>query len=423
MAGCTIGPNYSGPPAAAPNPAKAPGVVRAGDAPVVAQPPIARWWETLADPTLNAIEARAIAANPDLAAAEARLRQARAALREQKADLLPKADATALYAHARFPGLNLGGSNSGGGDSNSASDIDLYNLGFDASWEVDLFGGQHRAIEAARTTAQSIDADLADAHVSITAEVAQAYLNVRDRQRRIDLNRQAIARQEQMLALTRQRYVGGTASRLDVERLSQQLDSTRADTTPLSAELEAYLDELATLTGDEPGALDQTLATTQPIPLPPEQVAVGDPAALIQRRPDVHAAERTLAVDTAKIGQAEAARFPKLPFMGIIGVGGTSPTDLTKLDDFTALIAPQISWSFLDFGRNKAKVKQAEGVRDEAEAKYRSTMLAARCAMRRIRSPASAIAGRRWPRWPVPRPQLTAHPRSRASVMPPAHRR
>jgi len=147
--------------------------------------------------------------------------------------------------------------------------------------------------------------------------------------------------------------------------------------TPLSAELEAYLDELATLTGDEPGVLDQTMSTVQPIPLPPSQIAIGDPAALLQRRPDIRAAERTLAADTAKIGQADAARFPSLSFMGIIGLGGTKPGDLTHLDDFTALLAPQLSWSFLDFGRNAAKVRQAEGVRDEAEAQYHAAVLAA----------------------------------------------
>jgi NodT family efflux transporter outer membrane factor (OMF) lipoprotein len=382
LAACTVGPNYSGPPLAAPRAAKASTFVRAGDASVMAEPPIARWWDTLGDATLSTIEARALAANPNLAAAEARLRQARASLREQKANLLPKADATALYAHARFPGLNLGQSSSGGSDQsggggNSASDINLYNLGFDASWEVDLFGGQRRAIEAARATAQAAQADLADAQVSLTAEVAQAYVNVRDRQQRIALNERSIAMQEQMLKLTKQRYEQGTASRLDVERLSQQLDSTRADVTPLSAERDAYLDELATLSGDEPGTLDAMMATAQPLPLPPAQVPIGDPAALLQRRPDIRAAERALAADTAKIGQAQAARFPSLSFMGIIGIGGTSPSDLTKLDDFTALIAPQLSWSFLDFGRNAAKVKQAEGVRDEAQAKYRSAVLGA----------------------------------------------
>jgi NodT family efflux transporter outer membrane factor (OMF) lipoprotein len=377
LAACTVGPNYSGPPVAAPSAAKAPAFVRGGEA-VANQPPLARWWESLNDPTLTAIEARALAANPDLAAAEARLTQARATLRQQKANLLPNGSASALYANARIPGLDLS-QNTGGdsGGSGGSTDLDLYNLGFDASWEVDIFGGQRRAIEAARASAEAAQADMADAQVSLTAEVAQAYVNVRDRQRRIALNRRSIAMQEQMLALTRQRFARGTASRLDVERLSQQLDSTRADVTPLSAELEAYLDELATLTGDEPGMLDQTMGTDQPLPLPPAAVAVGNPAALIQRRPDIRSAERTLAADTARIGQADAAKFPRLSFMGIIGVGGTSPSDLTHLDDFTALLAPQLSWSFLDFGRNAARVRQAEGVRDEAEARYRSAVLAA----------------------------------------------
>ena len=381
VAGCTVGPTYRGAPIAAPRAAAAESFLRVGDAPVVASPPAARWWLALGDTMLDVLEDKALRANPDLAAARARLRQARASLREQKANLLPKGSASGLYAHARFPGLNLesqsseaSGQDSGGGGSSS---IDLYNLGFDASWEVDLFGGQRRAIEAAHATAEGAQADLADAQVSLTAEVAQAYANVRDRQHRIALDDRSVAMQMQMLALTKQRYDLGTASRLDVERLSQQLDDTRADATPLNAERDAYLDELATLTGAEPGALDSAMATPGPLPLPPAQIAVGDPAGLLRRRPDIRAAERTLAADTAKSGQAEAARFPSLSFMGIVGIGGTNPSDLTKLDDFTALLAPQLSWSFLDFGRNLAKVHQAEGMRDEAEAKYRSTIIAA----------------------------------------------
>ena len=111
--------------------------------------------------------------------------------------------------------------------------------------------------------------------------------------------------------------------------------------------------------------------------MPPATIPVGDPAALIARRPDIRSAERTLASYTAKIGQAEAAKFPSVKFMGIIGLGGTDPSDLTKLDDFTALLAPQLSWNFLDFGRNRARVAQADAARDEAEAQYRQTVLGA----------------------------------------------
>jgi outer membrane protein TolC len=177
-----------------------------------------------------------------------------------------------------------------------------------------------------------------------------------------------------MLALTGQRVERGTAGRLELVRLQGQLESTRANAIPLGAQRDAYLNELATLVGSAPGALDAELAEVTPVPLPPAQVAIGDPSEMLQRRPDVRAAERTLAARTAQIGQAEAARFPKLSLLGLIGLGGTSPSDLTHLDDFTAILAPQLSWNFLDFGRAKTKVTQAEADRDEAEAQYRDAV-------------------------------------------------
>jgi len=377
LAGCTVGPDYHGPPPLPPQGAEADHFVRQGDMPSATGAPISRWWEALGDPTLDALVARAITANPNVAIMEARLRQARASLRLERANLAPSGSASALYAHAHFPGINLGesgGDSSGGG---TVTDLNLYNIGFDASWEVDLFGGQRRTVEAARANVQAAQANLADAQVSLSAEIAQAYVNLRDRQRRIALNTRSVAMQEQMLALSRQRYDRGTASRLDIRRLENQLESTRADVIPLRAEFEAYLDELATLTGDAPGTLDASLTPERPLPLPPARIAIGDPAALLQRRPDIRAAERSLAAATAKIGTAEAARFPRLSFMGIIGIGGTKPGDLTNLDDFTALAAPQLSWSFLDFGRNAARVRQAKGARDEAQAQYRATVLSA----------------------------------------------
>lgn len=373
LAGCVVGPHYAGPPQVAPQAADH--FVRAGDL-AVAAPAVAPWWRSLDDPTLDALIARALANNPDVAVAQARLRQARAALGLEKANALPKTNATALYAHAHLPGVNLGQSGSGG-NGGSTTDLNLYNVGFDASWEIDLFGGERHKLEAARATAEAAQADSADAEVSLSAEVAKAYVALRDRQRRIALNARSVAMEEQMLALTRQRYAAGTASHLDVARLDTDLANTRADAVPLNADRDAYLDELATLTGDPPGALDAALGPPRPVPLPPPVLAIGDPAALIRRRPDIRSAERTLAADTARIGVAEAARFPRLSFMGIIGIGGTKPSDLTKLDDFTLLAAPQLSWSFLDFGRSKAQVEKARAVRDEAEAQYRSKLLAA----------------------------------------------
>jgi outer membrane protein TolC len=213
--------------------------------------------------------------------------------------------------------------------------------------------------------------------VSLSAQVAQAYVGLRDVQARIRLNTQSTALQQRQLALANQRYGGGTASLLDVERLRNQLQSTEADAIPLGAQRDEYLNQLAVLTGRTPGALDATLATVVPVPLPPARVAIGDPAALIANRPDVRAAERQLAASTAAIGVAKAKELPGLRFMGILGLGGTSPGDVLDPGNLTTLLAPMLDWSFLDFGRNRAATAASKAERDGADATYRRTVLAA----------------------------------------------
>jgi NodT family efflux transporter outer membrane factor (OMF) lipoprotein len=377
LAGCALGPDYAGPPDAAPLATQSGRFVRGLDT-ASAEAPVNRWWEALGDAVLNDLVQRALDANPNLGIAQARLQQSRAALNLEQANALPSVGASALAGHARLPPVNLGGSSNSSGSSSS---LNLYSLGFDATWEADLFGGHRRAVQAANATAEAAEASLADVQVSLEAEVANAYINLRDRQRRIQLADESIRAQEQMATLTRQRLERGTASNLDLIRVQNQLDGTRSDQVPLQADMESYLNQLATLVGQEPGTLDAVLVAKanaeNAMPLPPAQVAVGDPQTLLRRRPDIRAAERTLAADTAKIGQAEAARYPSLKLFGVIGLGGTHPSDLTKLDDFALVAAPMLSWNFLDFGRNKARVTQAERVRDEAEMKYRQSVLEA----------------------------------------------
>ncbi len=383
LAGCTTaGKDYAGPPAATP----AASFARAGDAAADGQV-LARWWPALNDATLDGLVDAALKANPNLGLARARLRQARAALGTERASGRPNGTATAMAAHVRLPPLGdtLGaGADSGAGAEDGAgsgfaipSSLNLYSVGFDATWEIDLFGGRRRAVEAAGAAAEAAEAQLADAQLSLTAEVASAYVNLRSVQQRIALSDAAIARQQRMLELTARRVQAGTASQLDLTRLQGQLESTRAGAEPLLSQLDAYRDELATLVGLAPGALDAQLAAAAPVPLPPASVATGDPAAMLKRRPDIRAAERTLAARSAQVGQADAARFPRLTLLGLIGIGGTHPSDLTHLDDFSAIAAPQLSWNFLDFGRNAARIEQAEGVRDEAEAQYRVAVLGA----------------------------------------------
>lgn len=373
LAACTVGPDYAGPSSAG---AVRPGAafIRAADGTSIAAPTVAQWWSALGDTTLDELERRALAANPNVQVAEARLKQARASLRLERANALPSANAQATYLHAQLPGIDLGQSGGGGGGSTA---LNFYNVGFDASWEIDLFGGQRRKVEAARASIGAAEASVADAQVSLTAEVAQAYINLRDRQQRIVLARDSAERQRAMLALTRQREAAGTASALDVDRLQGLVEQSDAAILPLAAERDAYLNALAVLAGEAPGALDAILAEKRAVPLPPAEVAIGDPTALLQRRPDIRAAERQLAAATAKIGVAEAAKFPRLSFMGLIGIGGTKPGDIFDLGKLSALAVPQLSWNFLDFGRNAARVGQAEGARDEAAAQYRGAVLGA----------------------------------------------
>lgn len=377
LTGCTVGPNYGGPPRVVADAVARGTFVRAQDAAFTRSPGLTRWWEALRDPTLTALIDDALAHSPRIDLAQATIREARAQLRTQVVDQLPSVSASAAYLHAQVPSLSLSGAADPAQGNSSNGSYDFYNLGGNASWEPDLFGGGRRGIEGARATVAQRFADLADAQVSLSAEVAQAYVNVRDVQHRANLNVESTKLQQQALALTRQRLAAGTATELDVERLQTQLNQTDAQNLPLGALLDEYRNQLAVLTGRAPGALDATLATVVPVPLPPESVPISDPATLIAHRPDVRSAERALAASTAQIGVNKAKMYPKISFTGILGLGGTAIGDVVNPNKFTALLAPQLSWSFLDFGRNRALVRQSEAQRDEAEAQYRQAVLSA----------------------------------------------
>lgn len=373
LAACTVGPDYKGPPAVASDAATRGTFVRAQDAAFTAAPGLARWWETLGDPTLTALVDDALAHSPTIDAATANLRAAGAQFRQQRAARLPSISASGVYLNARLPGTDLGAQEGGGGDTT----LDFYNLGAMASWEPDLFGGGRRALEQRRATEEQRFAQLADAQVTLSAQVAQAYVALREAQARARLNAQSSALQRRQLALVQQRLVAGTASALQVERLQNQLNSTDAQTIPLAAQIDEYKGQLAILTGRTPGALDPTLATVVPVPLPPAQVPIGDPAALIAHRPDLRAAERALAAGQAQVGVATARKFPSLSLRGILGLGGTGLGDVLDPSKLSTLAVPMLSWSFLDFGRNRAAVQQAEAERDAAGAQYRQRVLEA----------------------------------------------
>lgn len=370
LSSCVVGPNYKGAPTVVPE-AHA---FRRADTAVASAEPVARWWKSLADPQLDRLVEAALARSPTIQSAEARLRQARAQLQGQRANDLPTFGASAAYVRTRNL-TSLLGSGSSSGPAGGA--LNLYAAGFDATWEVDLFGGNARAVEAAAAAVQASQASLADVAVSLTAEVAQAYVQLRDAQQQLALTERNIEVEARILHLYALRRAGGTASDLDVARVTNQLDTTRATLAPLRAAVAVQLDRIAVLTGRAPGALDSELGATQPAPPPPARVAIGDPVTLLRRRPDIVAAERTLAERTASIGQNVAASFPKLSLLGEVGFASLAPESLLNASNFSYVLAPILQWNPWDFGRNRARIGAARAVRDEAEADYRSTVLAA----------------------------------------------
>jgi NodT family efflux transporter outer membrane factor (OMF) lipoprotein len=385
LGGCVVGPDYSGPPELGRSSPQSTFVRQAPSA-TSNEPAVAPWWTTLQDPVLDEFERRALFSNPSLEAAQARVRQARASVRQERANRFPTAGAQATTVIADLPGIDLQ-SNQGSGtptptptlppEQEEHTSLRFFNLGLNANWEIDLAGGQVRRIEAANALAAAAAYNAADAQVQLAAEVAQAYVNLRDRQQRAGALRGALDLQQQQLELSQQRFRRGTVPAFAVGQANRTLQATTSDLATAEAEIEIYLNALAVLVGEAPGSLDPLLAPPRDVPLPPENVAIGDPASLLRRRPDIRAAERNLAAATARIGVAEATRFPRISFMGILGIGGTSIRDLVDLGNISKIAVPQLQWGLLDFGRTEAAIAHTRAGREEAEAQYRQVVLGA----------------------------------------------
>ncbi|MBB3833161.1 NodT family efflux transporter outer membrane factor (OMF) lipoprotein [Xanthomonas arboricola] len=386
LGGCMLGPNYTKAPAVADAAMQAPALHRASGAQVVAAAPLNHWWEQLNDPQLTRLVTQALADSPNLRAAQARLRANRALARQRRAERLPKLNASAVYAYAEPPQTivdTLGGLQQGQpgqpGQGDQALDLEktqIYSAGFDASWELDLFGRRRRAAEGALAQAQASEAELADAQVQLAAEVGQVYLNYRGLQARLAIADANLDKIRQSLQLVQQRRDHGAASDLQVEQIATQVQQQQAQRLPLEMQLQEALDQLALMVGREPGALDAQLRTPQPLPMLPSEVRVDDAGALIRRRPDVRKAERELAASSAQIGEALNGYFPQVTLLGGLSWVAGSPSDFNS-DALTTLAVPMLRWSIFDFGKTRAQVEQARAGNAGREAAYEGAVLAA----------------------------------------------
>ncbi len=367
----TVGPDYGGAPDVAARSAERGSYLRAPEQAVLASP-AAAWWEQLNDPVLDGIVEDALANAPSIDAAIARVDQARANLRSSRTAALPTVGTSAAAPYINIPADLV--------DSESTRDrysAESLSLGFDASWEIDLFGQNRRRVEAGSARVEASEASLADAQVSLSAEIARVYVGLRARQEMASIMEEQLAIDRQLLALARQRHDEGTGTLHPVEQMRTRVAQTLADIAQNNVEIVVARDQLAVLAGREPGALDTLLSAEMGIPLPPEQVAIGSPADMLRLRPDIRQAERNLAAASADIGVNVADRFPKVSFLGLLGLGGGSIDDTLDPSRLIGLALPRISWTAFDGGRTEARIDASRSAYEEAEANYRSAVLGA----------------------------------------------
>ncbi len=380
LGGCVVGPDYGGAPIAAPRAeAGAPFMRGVAVRNAVAVDPPVRWWTTLGDPVLSDLVEAALASNTNVRIASARLLQSRAVLGQRTAALAPSISANTFALNNQLPVRDFVGSGLGsaGGAVPKSLNIDLYNASFDATWEIDIFGGKQRAIEQAAAQGEAAEAAVADAQVQVAAEVAQAYVTLRGAQKRLALTQQAATLQREAIGLSQQRLAGGAASSLDVERLRTQFETTASQAPQFQAQIDQSLNQIAVLVAREPGAVDAVLKQPRAVPMPPWVVAIGDPGDMIRRRPDIRRAERQLAAANAQIGQSVARLFPRVNLIGNAGWVSPNIGSIGSLAASTYSLGPTLSWSILDFGRTLAQIRQSEAGADEALAQYEQTVLQA----------------------------------------------
>ena len=367
--GCAVGPDYHPPQTDAPAQWGTPLAGGETNQPAA----LAAWWKNFGDTNLNALMAVAIRSNLDLRIAEARVREARAERDVAAGGRWPSAGGTASYSRNRyganeFPPLNSFG---------IPLDYNLYNAGFDAAWELDIFGGTRRAVEAANARLGATEFGRRDVLVSLLAEVARNYVDARGCQQRLAIIRRNLKVQQEILDLAHSRYQNGLSSELDVQQATAGLNDLEAQVPALETGFQQAAHHLGVLLDRPPDALVAELTATAPIPAAPPAVPVGLPSELLRRRPDVQRAERELAAANARIGVAEADLFPKFSLTGTIGLQSETAGNWFSYGSRYWSAGPTAQWDLFEAGRIRANVRAQNARQAQALAAYQKTVLTA----------------------------------------------
>jgi NodT family efflux transporter outer membrane factor (OMF) lipoprotein len=368
--GCAVGPEYSRPAA----PLQSGWQATKGASSL--EPQDVRWWQKLNDPQLVSYVEKGVSGNQNLKEAEARIREARALRGVAAAALWPQGDGNALYSRSHtsknagiiseLPQKNL---------LNFTQN--LYQVGFDASWEIDVFGGRRREVEAASARAAGGIENYRDVMITVISEIARNYVEIRGAQKQLAAAEKNADTQQKTLELVQVSFNAQTASNLDVERARAQFERTAASIPPLRASIRGSAYRIAVLTGQPPDSLLDQLLATAPIPDPPDIVPMGLPSDLLLRRPDLRRAENDLHAATADIGGATADLYPRFYLTGQASPQAAKFTDFFKQSSLMCSFGPSIQWPVFHGGQILSNIKATEARRDEALARYRQAVLAA----------------------------------------------
>ncbi|MGC9325664.1 MAG: efflux transporter outer membrane subunit [Desulfomonilia bacterium] len=327
---------------------------------------LASWWKALDDPILTGLMDTALENNLDVKKAKERLRQARAERSTVQAGLFPTLDASGSATRSRSS------QESGAGSSRT-----MYSAGFDAGWEIDLFGGVRRSVEAAEADLQASSDTVNDVLVSLTAEVALNYLQLRMYQARLDVAEKNLGLQEETYQLERYRFLAGLSDELAVAQARSNMENTRSRIPTLNIQVEQAKNGIAVLLGEQPGARHEDLAGHSPLPVIPTEMAIGVPADILRRRPDVRQAEQELAAQTARVGVAQSDLYPKITLNGSIGYEALSAGDLITAGARAWSYGPRITWPIFRAGSIRANIEVQSALQEQALIHYESVVLSA----------------------------------------------
>jgi len=357
LAGCLVGPDYQT--AAITMPGSWSNVSQKAQVQPAA---LSNWWRQLHDPRLDKLVAEAIAGNTDVATAKARVREARATLRQTSGTLLPSLGGTMDTRRSR---------------TGTAQETSRFSNGLDAGWEIDLFGANRRAVEAAHYGFDASVESLRATMVTLIGDIADNYIEARGLQAKIALARQSAASQRRTASLTKDKFAAGAVSALDVNNANGQAASTEASIPQMERELAASIHRLSVLTGNTPPALQQEMQKIKPVPRPKWPIPTGIPADILLTRPDIRVAERRYAQSTARIGQREAERYPALSLTGTINTSAAQIGDLGRSSTINWATGSGLSIPIFQGGQRMAAVEAARAQRDQSFIAYRASILTA----------------------------------------------